>query len=177
MRYNDKALCAKINELLTAISSGDGEGAAMLFDIAYSRLYAVAYRYCLERNLAEDLVAEVFANIGYIASHYRDGQNGFNFLSKIIKNKYLNTVRYSKLRNYSQLKEEIAATRDDIDEKIAQMDVKEGLKKLDSEEYEVVYCKFYLDMTFRAIAEHTGRSLGATQRIYARAMSALKKYL
>ena len=126
---------------------------------------------------AEDLVAEVFANIEYIAKHYKVGRSAFNYLCKIIKNKYLNMIRGEKRRHVSPLNENIIATKQSIDDKVTSITVREGLKLLDEEEYGVIYRKFYVDMTFREIAKSMGRSLGSVERTYKRAIGKLKDFL
>ncbi len=177
MQRVDKKLLTSVNGLMIAIAGGDADSVALLFEMTYAQLYGVAYGYCRHRMTAEDLVADLFANIDYIAAHYKRGQNAFNYLCKIIKNRYLNQIRHNACRPMTQLNENICASKELIDERVCDIDLKEGLKLLDREQYAVIYYKFYEDMTFREIAAKTGTSLGKTQRIYNKALSVLKKYL
>ena len=159
------------------ICQGNTDSIAALFELTYKGLYCVAFRYCRHSMTAEDLVAEVFANIEYIASHYKPGRSAFNYLCKIIKNKYLNLTRGEKRRPIAPLNENILVTKQSIDDKVTSITVREGLKLLDDEEYSVIYCKFYMDMTFREIAQKIGKSLGSVERTYKRAIGKLKDYL
>ena len=177
MKDVSKELDIKVEQCMLDISQGKTESIAVLFDLTYKGLYCVAFRYCRHAMTAEDLVAEVFANIEYIASHYKAGHSAFNYLCKTIKNKYLNMIRGEKRRPVAPLNENILSTRQSIDDKVTSITVRQGLKLLDDEEYGVIYCKFYMDMTFREIAQKYGKSLGSVERTYKRAIGKLKDFL
>ena len=166
MKEVDKELDKKVEKCMLDVSQGNTDSIAELFDLTYKGLYCVAFRYCRHTMTSEDLVAEIFANIEYIASHYKAGHSAFNYLCKIIKNKYLNMIRGEKRRPIAPLNENILATKQSIDDKVTSIDVREGLKLLDEDEYKVVYLKFYMDMTFREIAKSLDKSLGSVERTY-----------
>lgn len=167
----------QVGQCLIGIRQGNTQSISELFALTYKSLYAVAMKYCRHPMTAEDLVAELFADIDYIASHYKESLNAFNYLCKIIKNKYLNMIRGEKGKACEPLNENLFSTKQEIDEKVSSITVREGLKLLDKEEYAVVYCKFYLDMTFREIAKRLAKSLGSVERTYRRAIVKLKDYL
>ena len=177
MKEVNKELDRQVERYMLDICQGNTESIANLFELTYKGLYCVAFRYCRHSMTAEDLVAEVFANIEYVAGHYKAGHSAFNYLCKIIKNRYLNMIRGEKRRPVAPLNENILATRESIDDKVTSITVREGLKLLDDEEYSVIYCKFYMDMTFREISQHIGKSLGSVERTYKRAVGKLKDYL
>ncbi|MDE5616222.1 MAG: sigma-70 family RNA polymerase sigma factor [Clostridia bacterium] len=177
MKSASKEIDREVEKYMIDIRQGNTDSIAKLFELTYKGLYCVAFRYCQHAMTAEDLVAEIFANIEYIAAHYKAGHSAFNYLCKSIKNKYLNTVRAEKRRPVASLNENILATKQSIDDKVTSITIREGLKLLDDEEYRVIYCKFYMDMTFREIAKETGRSLGSVERTYKRAIGKLKDYL
>ena len=177
MKEVSNELDKQVEKCVLDIARGNTDSIAQLFELTYKGLYCVAFRYCRHAMTAEDLVAEVFANIQYIASHYKAGHSAFNYLCKIIKNKYLNMIRGSKGRPIAPLNENILSTRESIDDKVTSITVRQGLKLLDDEEYGVIYCKFYMDMTFREIAQKYEMSLGSVQRTYKRAVAKLKDYL
>ena len=177
MKTVDKEVDRQVEKCMLDICAGNADSIADLFELTYKGLYSVAFRYCRHAMTAEDLVAEIFANIEYIASHYKAGHSAFNYLCKSIKNKYLNMLRGEKRRPIAPLNENILATKQSIDDKVTSITLREGLKLLDDEEYSVIYCKFYMDMTFREIAKHVDRSLGSVERTYKRAIGKLKGYL
>lgn len=177
MQYIDKAVIKRVNDAMFSVKKGDRESVGTLFELIYKPLYHIAFKYSKNSYLSEELVAEVFANIDYIASRYQRGQNAFNFLCKIIKNKFLNMIRYEKRHINVELNDRFAHSSDMIDERVEDIGIREALKNLDREEFRIINCKFYLDMTFREIAKETGQSLGKVQRIYNRAVEKLKKYL
>lgn len=176
MKTVDKELDRQVEKCLIDVCEGNTESIAALFELTYKGLYSVAFRYCRHSMTAEDLVAEIFANIEYVAKHYKVGHSAFNYLCKSIKNKYLNMVRGEKRRAVAPLNENILSTKENIDDKVTSIAVREGLKLLDDDEYCVIYCKFYLGMTFRAIAQKTEKSLGSVERTYKRAIAKLKDY-
>ncbi|MDE5990708.1 MAG: sigma-70 family RNA polymerase sigma factor [Clostridia bacterium] len=177
MKVVDKEIDRQVEKYMVEICQGNTDSIAELFELTYKGLYCVAFRYCRHAMTAEDLVAEIFANINYIAAHYKAGHSAFNYLCKSVKNKYLNMIRGEKRRPTAPLNENILATRASIDDKVTSIALREGLKLLDDEEYGVLYCKFYLDMTFREIAKNKDRSLGSIERTYKRAIGKLKDYL
>ena len=177
MKAVDKEIDRRVEKCMIDICQGNTDSIAELFDLTYKGLYCVAFRYCRHAMTAEDLVAEIFANINYIAQRYKSGHSAFNYLCKSIKNKYLNMIRGEKRRPTTPLNENILATKQSIDDKVTSIALREGLKLLDDEEYGLIYCKFYMDMTFREIAKHMERSLGSVERTYKRAIGKLKDYL
>lgn len=177
MKATDRNIDDAVGKCLIDIRQGNTQSIAELFELTYRGLFSVAMKYCRHTMTAEDLVAEIFANIQYIAEHYKSGYKAFNYLCKALKNKYLNMKRGEKVRSFAPLNENIIATKENIDEKVSSIAVREGLKLLDEEEYLIIYYKFYFDMTFREIANNTDKSLGAIQRIYKKAVAKLKDYL
>ena len=89
MKEVGKDVDRQIERYMLDICQGNTDSIAALFELTYKGLYCVAFRYCRHSMTAEDLVAEIFANIEYIASHYKQGHSAFNYLCKTIKNKYL----------------------------------------------------------------------------------------
>lgn len=177
MQRNDKTLITQVNEAMSAIKNGDKEAVALLFQLTYKPLFHIAYKYSKDQYTAEDLTAEIFANIDYISSKYSNGQNAFNYLCKAIKNRYLNGLRYKRRHQTGELCENLAAAYDNLDSRVADISVRQALKSLDKEEFTIINMKFYMDMTFREIAARTGLSLGKVQRIYNRAANKLKTLL
>lgn len=177
MQRKDKTIIAQVNDAMYAVKNGDKDAVALLFELTYKSLYHVAYKYAKDKFAAEDLTADIFANIDYIASKYSQGQNAFNYLCKALKNRFLNNLRYKRRHSTGELCDNMAAASDDIDSRVTDITVKEALKSLDRQEFSIINMKFYLDMTFREIAAETGLSLGKVQRIYNRAAQKLKSLL
>lgn len=177
MQYVDKAGIKRVNDIMLSIKNGDREAVAMLFELIYKPLYHIAFKYSRNSFTAEELVAEVFANIDYISSRYSKGHNAFNFLCKIIKNKYLNIIRYNNRHAEVRLEDNFVYTKSSLDDRVEDITIKDALKQLDMDEFRIINCKFYLNMTFREIAKNTGLSLGKVQRIYNKAIEKLKNFL
>lgn len=177
MQRTEKETIILVNEAMLRVKNGDKDAVALLFDLTYRSLYHVAYRYSKDRLAAEDLTTDVFANIDYIASLYSKGQNAFNYMCKCVKNRFLNTLRYKKRHETTELCENLAASYANIEERVQDIDVRRALMSLDREEFDIINMKFYMDMTFREIAAAKGMSLGKVQRIYNKAVAMLKKLL
>ncbi len=80
MQRKDKTIITQVNDAMYAVKNGDNDAVALLFELTYKSLYHVAYKYTKDKFAAEDLTADFFANIDYIASKYSLGQIAINYL-------------------------------------------------------------------------------------------------
>ncbi len=177
MQPIDKTLNTRVNDAMWAIKNGDESAVTLLFELTYKSLYHVAYKYAKDRFMAEDLTADIFANINYIASRYSQGKNAFNYLCKALKNRFLNVIRYRRRHSTGELCDNLNYAYENIDERVSDIAVREALKSLDKDEFDIINMKFYMEKTFREIADEKGLSLGKVQRIYNRAAQKLKTLL
>lgn len=81
------------NTLLSLLQKGDGNAYTLIFEEYHRELYRFAYRYLLSKEMAEDVIQNLFvylwnerANLGHI-------RNLKNYLYTAVKNRVLNLIR------------------------------------------------------------------------------------
>ncbi|KAA0969052.1 sigma-70 family RNA polymerase sigma factor [Aureimonas fodinaquatilis] len=85
---------SEISDLLTRIARGDRQALAQLFDDESGRLVAIAQRIVRRRDLAEEVVQEVFIAVWHRASQFDPGKgSGRNWLITMTRNRALNMIR------------------------------------------------------------------------------------
>jgi RNA polymerase sigma-70 factor (ECF subfamily) len=83
-----------IDDLLRRVSTGDRKALAQLFDSESGRLVAIAQRLLRRRDLAEEVVQEVFVSVWHKAGQF-DGTRGNAraWLTVMTRNRALNLLR------------------------------------------------------------------------------------
>ena len=153
--------CEKIEYALGLISSGDEAGVDLLYACAGRAMLFVARSVVRDEAAAEDVVQDSFLKIVRGISRYKKGTNGYAWVCKIVRNTALNYLKSSGRRASVPL-ESVAELSDGgsgEERSAAKLLVERMLKSLSPPEVrQMIYMKYFLDMTVREIARELGKS-------------------
>lgn len=166
----------QFDNLLNKISQGDRDALGALYDATSSNVFGFALSILSDRQLAEDVMHDVYIKIFCQAASYKSQGKAMAWILRITRNTAFNT---SKKRNYESLNSfetnkldnayQIDNSHDTVLEKLI---VDEILAKLPMKERQIIVLHLFSDMTHKEISEITGVPLPTVKWRY---KSALKK--
>lgn len=178
-------------------TEGDRKAFAHLYDRHVQSLYRFIYSKVSQRELAEDLVSEVFLDIWRILSQRTEEIRSLRgLLYKIARRKIIDSYRRDKRRPIESLQEESvtdeggAATTDserDVSDRgkghtqtVVQAEAAlllRHVKKLKEDYQDVLLLRLVEDLSFPEIAQALNKSHANVRVIYHRALTLLKAFI
>ena len=178
---------ATLQSQLTKIAGGDQQAFHQFYQATFCAIFAVIIRITVNRELAEEVVSDVYLQAWRSAGHF-DAERAapLTWLIMIARSRAIDALR----RERSATKGQQAMLSDfDAPEAVshgplqttaqqAKKDwLKQGLSVLDEVERQMIVLAFYRDMSHREIARYTGKPLGSVKTILRRAQRLLRKAL
>jgi len=167
-------------EIVKSFQAGNKEDFVKLYDKYLKQIYSFIYYKTSHKETAEDLTSQTF----FKALRYLDA---FNFIKNSSFSAWLFTIARNSVTDHyrsSRLFKNIddiwdLASSEDIVQNFA---IKEEsaqllkyLKELDYKQREIVILRVFQDLSYREIAEITGRSESACKMDFSRALKKLKE--
>ncbi|MFQ6830517.1 RNA polymerase sigma factor [Butyricicoccus pullicaecorum] len=141
-------------------------------DAKKDSFYRVAYSYTRHREDALDVVSESVCKAYTHLHHLKDPDSFYPWFYRILSNTALTFVK--RHRRFASL--------EDWDESVTPMEqtaeilaMREELARLEQKYREVLILKFNQDLTFREIAELTGKNENTVKTIYYHALELLRE--
>ena len=174
----DEKIREKIEYALELIRQGREDGVELLYGAMGRTMLFVANGVLRDTALAEDIVQESFIRIVQGIKSYRSGTNGYAWVCRIVRNTAINYARIAGNRRWQSLEEFDRAAECGFEEKSQSVLLVEQLmRELSPERREVIYMKYFLDMTGREIAKEIGKSKSYIAKEICRAEEEMKKKL
>ncbi len=149
-------------EIATLVKRGDHDAFRTLFKAYYGRTYAVALRILRSRENAEDITQEAFIKAFGSLDQLKDPAKFGAWLAVIASNLARNYLKREK-RIYLTDEDpapsgegEAAQTEDQALRALELEQVREAIKRLPPEQYQVVVLQFYYDLKVEEIAAMIG---------------------
>lgn len=169
----------KLNRLLIAVANGHADCLDGIYRIAAKQMFAVAYGVLRDRASAEDAVHDSFLKIAKGAHHYRRDTNAAGWIMRIARNTALDAARRKNRRR--EIGIDVVTSLSSLDYSAQRREdallLEDGFSVLDERERQVIYCKYYLDLTVRETAQELKISKSAAERTIQRAEEKLKNAL
>lgn len=163
-------------EALRQIAAGKEAGVDLLYECLGSAMLAAASAVLHDRFAAEDAVQESFLRVVRGIRGYRPGTNGRAWVLRIVRNAAIDRLPDGRVvctDDFSRL-----APAEDGEERAADRLLAESLlDSLPPERRRLIYMKYFLDMTVRAIAAEVGKSKSFVQKEIARAEESMREFL
>jgi len=168
--------CGQLDDALRAMKRGD-DALEEVYALIGGRMFALAVGILKNAADAEDIVQECLVKIYLNVSGYKAGTNAYAWVMRIVRNACFSFLRKKKLRAEENIDEFFSLTDknyspESMDEAAA---LESAIAKLPHELKEMIYYRYYLDMTVREIAEEKGCSRAFAERKIILAESELKK--
>lgn len=163
---------------LTLIADGNDCGVDLLYRIAGKNMLFIARNILKDRALAEDAVQESFLKIVKYVSGYKKDSNAYAWICKITRNTALNMLRtrqpHASIDEFSF----ISSGEDDEEKSTDRILVEKLLSALSPPIVrEMIYMKYFLDMTVREIASAVGKSKSYVSKEILKAENTMKTML
>ncbi len=166
----------KIEYALELIRAGQDTGVELLYGSMGRTMLFVANGVVCDSFLAEDIVQESFVKIVRSIRSYRKGSNGHAWVCRIVRNTAINYVRSVRGRRWQSLDEFDRASECSFEAKSESVLLAQQLMgELSPERREMIYMKYFLDMTVREIAAEIGKSKSYVSKEICKAEEQMKK--
>lgn len=170
--------------------AGDENSLAILINRHQSKIYGYIYSKVSDRNLTEDIFQDTFYKVIYTLKekkYYNEEGKFLSWVLRIASNLIIDKFRSDKKMPLNRDSEEMSVfskiTDSSLDiEKIliknqVDIDLKAIIEKLPHDQKEVVMMRYFLEMSFKEIAELTGVSVNTTLGRMRYAMTNLRKVI
>lgn len=164
------------NELIKLAQTGDRSAFAKLYDFYMRKIYDFVYYKTMQKEQTEDIVSQVFLKAWKNINSYQ--QNSFSaWLYTIARNTVIDFYRQDKNnRNIDDFWD--LASNDDLLAKVNNSLQLQKIKKLminlKSEERDIIIMRFWLDLSFKEIAERLSKNEGAIKMSLKRTLDKIK---
>ena len=158
-RFMDQNSREKIESALELVRSGSKDGVEQLYCLMGRIMLFVANGVLHDIHSAEDVVQDSFVKIVRHIGSYRRGTNGYAWVCRIVRNTALNYAKSTDNRRWTELSEFDKAAESSFDEKSdTALLIEKLMNALTPERREMVYMKYFLDMTVREIGKELRKS-------------------
>lgn len=148
-----KHIVAKTEYALSLIRQGEEEGVDILYRCMAGGMLVAARGIVKDASLAEDVVQESFVKITASVAAYKAGSNPCAWIYRIVRNTALNYLKkYGADMKSDDQFDAIVSESSFEEQSDARILVKQLLSALDPADAEMIYMKYFLEMTVREIA-------------------------
>lgn len=162
-----------LQELFARIQNGDREAFSCLYQELKQPVYTICYRITQSRETAEDITHDVFVKL-FRSPPDASVNNIRAWIFQMARNLSIDALR--KKSRTAEHDEEIDIV-DSYDHIHLRMDIEAALRKLPSEEREILTLHLNAELGFKEISNIVGLSLPATYRKYRKALKTIQKEL
>lgn len=168
----------QLNKLLAGVARGEPDYLDGIYLFTGKRMFAVAAS-LVGRDSAEDVVHDSLIKIARFAHTYKQDENPYGWILKIVRNTALDLIRKRKAHPAASAEEFFSLASSDYspDKRDEAIMLEQAMKKLATDEMRAIYLKYYIDMTVREIAAEMKMSKSAADRLINRAEGNLKIFL
>jgi RNA polymerase sigma-70 factor (ECF subfamily) len=162
--------------LIRQAQAGQSEAFGKIYDLYIKKIYDFIYYKTLHKSTAEDIVSEVFLKAWKNINQFKDGSFSA-WLYTIARNAIIDN--YRKQQDLIDIDDcwDLADGQDfltKIDGNLKIEKIKQAMSSLKASDRELVIMRLWLDMSFKDIAEQTGKTEGAVKMSFSRALISLK---
>ena len=178
---------ANLIELMQRISQGDDNALAKLYDLTVNRVYGMALKIVMRKDLAEEVVSDVYIQVWRKAHSFKpERASPIGWLLMICRSRALDRLRREKSATKNQYQEDDAIETEDettqvpLDKMMEQetsTQVAAALKLLNKNQRESIALAFYRGMSHQEISDYTGQPLGTVKSNIRRAQDILRNML
>ncbi len=182
----DQITESEIQDLIKHIQAGKSELFGQIFDIFADRIFRFAYFKTGDREIAKDLVSEVFLGAFQSINRYKQQSNAkfSTWLFSIAYKKVVNFYRQQKIKKNISLDkisntliDESESNLEKTDKKLQYQTVLKYLAKLPENLQEILILKFVEELDYAEIEQITGQKQGNIRVLLHRGIKKLKELL
>ena len=162
---------------IDAIRRREQSGLMRIYNEYSAYLFQVVSALVSQREDAEDVTSDLFLKFWESPPAYRPGKGHKGYLATMARNRAIDYLRAnSRTISIDTAEEtEIGAVPSSADEIINEIAVEQVLAMMSPNEREIVSMKHLMGLTFREIAEATGKPQGTVAWIYREAVNKIRR--
>lgn len=176
----NKDLNQKLEHALSLISQNSEDGIDIIYEAMAKVMFVIAKDITNDSFLAEDVVQDSLLKIVQNANSYKKNSNAYAWICKITKNTALNTVKTMNNNPTIDI-DEFASISDDSDltnKTHTQLLVEQLMDSITPPIVrEMVYMKYFLDMSVREIAKEIKKSKSYVSKEIQKAETKMKNLI
>ena len=166
-----------------AFTSGDRDAYTVLYKIYHPRLYNYGRKFVDNTELVEDCIQEVLVRIWLDRARLAEVQNIRSYLFVAFRNSLFKSITlHNKRSSVPRPEDDTFSMELSVDqvminkERIYErhINLKQAMDKLSARQKEVIFFKFYENMSYEEVAQILNISKKATYKLVARALTELK---
>lgn len=161
-----------LNALIIQISEGNVRAINDFYRLSYKELYRVAIALLKNSDLAEDAVAQIFANLHSICDRYSVALNPWKCVLREQKRVCRVIIRHNKKNGIIVIPDKDTSQYWDTDSQI----IKYMYAVLDEDEQDVIEYHLYLEYPFKKIAQLKSMDIKLVKRIYNKALYKMDEF-
>lgn len=176
--------------LVNKYIAGNENSLAVLINRHQSKIYGYIYSKVLDRDLTEDIFQETFYKVIYTLKEKKYYNEEGKFLSWILRiasnliiDKYRNDKKMPLSRDtddlsvFSKITDNTHNIENTLIKNQVNIDLKAIIEKLPHDQKEVIMMRYFLEMSFKEIADLTGVSVNTTLGRMRYALTNLRKVI
>ncbi len=163
-------------DLVLEAQAGNSESFGKLYDIYIKKIYDFVYFKTLNKDVAEDIISLTFLKAWNKINQFKNGSFAA-WLYMIARNSIIDHYRQNKTTINIEDCWDIADKNDflgQVDENLNVEIIREAMKNLKTQDREIIIMRFWLDLSFKEIAERLDKSEGAIKMTLGRSLKILK---
>jgi len=172
------------NEILVSdLKAGSHTAFKIIYDHYYSKIYAVAFKYLKEENMAEDAVQEIFIKLWVNRQNLDVNLTPRGFLFKCLKFHVLNTIRNQSrvlIKQY-EIAYHTPAFHKEVEEdlllKESIKDMEQAIEKLSPQKKLIFKLRTVEGLNNDQVSKKLGLSINTVKFQFSQASKALRKYM
>jgi RNA polymerase sigma-70 factor (ECF subfamily) len=176
--------------LIDKYIAGDENSLALLINRHQSKIYGYIYSKVLDRDVTEDIFQETFYKVIYTLKqkkYYNEEGKFLSWVLRIASNLIIDKFRNDKkmplnrdtedLSVFSKITDDTCNIENKLIKNQVNIDLKAIIEKLPHDQKEVIMMRYFLEMSFKEIADLTGVSVNTTLGRMRYAMTNLRKVI
>ncbi|WP_284652001.1 RNA polymerase sigma factor [Flavobacterium terrisoli] len=170
--------------------AGDENSLAILIDRHQSKIYGYIYSKVSDRDVTEDIFQETFFKVIHTLKskkYYNEEGKFLSWVLRIASNLIIDKFRNDKkmplnrdtddLLVFSRITDDSLNIERKLIKNQVEIDIKTIIEKLPHDQKEVIMMRYFLDMSFKEIADFTGVSVNTTLGRMRYAITNLRKVI
>lgn len=175
----------RLDHLLQAIKRGNREAFSELYQLTASRLLPIALRIMQRRDLAEDVLQDVYLTIWRQAANYRDSRGqALAWMAAVTRSRAIDRLRRDQRHNLNEAgggdnareSEQIEGPSDTVPQHLS-FSVRQCVEALQENSRKAVLLAYYYGMTHEELAARLNSPLGTVKSWVRRGLAQLKDCL
>lgn len=173
-----------VDELVRRARRGDGAAFGALFDLFHPALFRYLLARVGDRDVAEDMAAEVFVEVAQRLHRFRGDGAGFRaWLFTVARHDVMDRRRAASRRRIEpvaevpELEVEADPVEDEVIRRLEAERITAGLDRITGEQRDVILLRFAAGLSLQETADVLGKPLTAVKSLQHRGLAALRRVL